>query len=75
MSVIKFDGSVTSEALVQMVKDMGFTPETHPHLFRDMVRGFKEAMAHAGVSMDDRISVSWTFDENGVTGATVERKN
>jgi len=64
-----------SRVLVDWLLSRGYTPETHPHLLRDMERMFKEASAAANVTMDERISCLFTFDETGVTGAEITRKD
>jgi len=61
--------------LVDHLYAMGFTPETHPHLLRDMTRMFKEATAAANVTMDERISCLFTFDKDGLTGVEITRKD
>jgi len=64
-----------SRQLVDHLYAMGFTPETHPYLLRDMTRMFKEASAAANVTMDERISCRFTFDETGVTDVKITRKD
>lgn len=62
------------QVLVDHLRSMGFTPLTHPNIVRDMMRVFKEAVSAAGVRLEDQISVRFTFDADGVTGAVVTRK-
>lgn len=60
--------------LINVLMQHGFTPEAHPNIIRDMAREFKTAAAHAGVTMEDKLSCRFMFDENGVTGAVVTRE-
>ena len=60
-------------ALVDHLYDMGFTPETHPHLLRDMLRMFKEETATAGLREEDKISVRFSFDADGCTGVEIRK--
>lgn len=59
--------------LIDQLRKLGFTPETHPYLIRDMQRALKEATAAAGVSMEDTLSVRFSFDRDGCTGAKVTK--
>jgi hypothetical protein len=74
MAEIKFDGGVSAQELLTAIKGLGFTPATHPNLLKDMIRSFKEVSARDNISLEDQISVLFSFDEDGLTGLAITRK-
>lgn len=64
-----------ARALVEGLRAMGFTPQTHPNLVKDMTRVFKEASAAAGIEMDEPIRCRFTFTEDGTPSVEITRKD
>ena len=69
--ILEHQGSTAD--LLRELRRLGFTPETHPNLVKDMQRAFKEASAHSGISMGDRVSVRFRFAPDDSVTAEIEK--
>jgi hypothetical protein len=56
--------------LIDSLAQLGFTPETHPNILKDMRRALKEAGAREGVDMETPLSWRFHFADDG--SVTVE---
>lgn len=75
MSELRLNPDQPASKLVGELRNLGFTPETHPDLAKDMARRFRETVAAGGYSLEDQISVTFEFDTNGLTGVKIKKRD